>query len=95
MRHVAALTPEKIPRDDQFKFKDRAQALVNKWHNTIQSNSGKVNGANGTADGMDVDKHNSDDAAKSAKGDENTAHVADSAGDLSGSAAGDLTMEAA
>ncbi|KAH8118973.1 Tudor/PWWP/MBT [Phellopilus nigrolimitatus] len=41
MRHIAALEPPKVPRDDEFKFKDRAQALVNKWHTTIN----KVNGS--------------------------------------------------
>lgn len=37
MRHIAALGPDKVARDDEFKFRDRAQALVNKWHNTVNS----------------------------------------------------------
>lgn len=52
MRHIAALGDEKVPRDGEFQFKDRAQALVNKWHNTIQSD--KTNG-DGSAQ-MDIDK---------------------------------------
>lgn len=48
MRHIAALEGDKIPRDAEFKFKDRAQALVNKWHQTISTN--KPNGTNGTVD---------------------------------------------
>ncbi|THH06047.1 hypothetical protein EW145_g4357 [Phellinidium pouzarii] len=41
MRHIAALDADKVPRDDQYKFKDRAQALVNKWHTKIN----RVNGS--------------------------------------------------
>lgn len=52
MRHIAALADDKVPRDSEFQFKDRAQALVNKWHNTIQSD--KANGD--TSAQMDVDK---------------------------------------
>ncbi len=52
MRHIAALADEKVPRDSEFQFKDRAQALVNKWHNTIQFD--KTNGD--TSAQMDIDK---------------------------------------
>lgn len=40
MRHIAALKGP-VPRDDEFRFKDRAQALVNKWQVTINSGSEK------------------------------------------------------
>ncbi|TDL24291.1 Tudor/PWWP/MBT [Rickenella mellea] len=61
MRHIAALEVDKIPRDGEFKFKDRAQALVNKWHQTIavKPSTTTANGTNGTVEGnadMDVDK---------------------------------------
>ncbi|KAI5121573.1 hypothetical protein M0805_000753 [Coniferiporia weirii] len=51
MRHIAALEDERVPRDEEFKFKDRAQALVNKWHT-------KINKVNGSAEPkpMDVEK---------------------------------------
>ncbi|KAJ6517310.1 hypothetical protein C8R47DRAFT_1086941 [Mycena vitilis] len=32
MRHIHLLEPGKVPRDDDFKFRDRAKALVDKWH---------------------------------------------------------------
>ncbi|KAJ7664661.1 hypothetical protein DFH06DRAFT_326370 [Mycena polygramma] len=32
MRHIHLLEPGKVPRDDEFKFRDRAKALVDKWH---------------------------------------------------------------
>ena len=57
MRHIAQLESSKIPRDDEFKFKDRAQALVNKWHGMIDKH-----GTNGTTeaaainDAMLIDK---------------------------------------
>ncbi|PAV18484.1 Tudor PWWP MBT [Pyrrhoderma noxium] len=40
MRHIAALK-EPIPRDEEFKFKDRAQTLVNKWQIIINSEKEK------------------------------------------------------
>ena len=32
MRHIAALPDAKAPRDGEFKFRERADALVKKWH---------------------------------------------------------------
>ncbi|KAG6335689.1 hypothetical protein ID866_3395 [Astraeus odoratus] len=37
MRHIAALSPEKVPRDDEFHFRTRAKALVDKWHTILGS----------------------------------------------------------
>ena len=55
MRHIAALTIDKVPRDDEFKFRERAQNLVNKWANKLAgSGEGKVGaggGVNGHANG--------------------------------------------
>ena len=78
MRHIAAQDDAKVPRDSEFKFKDRAQALVNKWHQTI--NPVKANGANGVdgeekGNGMEVDGLGKNDSAAptSAEGKENGA----------------------
>ena len=32
MRHIAALPDAKAPRDGEFKFRERADVLVKKWH---------------------------------------------------------------
>lgn len=47
MRHIHALTPERVPRDEEFKFRERAKTLVDKWHDIL--NAGKING--NTSDG--------------------------------------------
>ncbi|THH31413.1 hypothetical protein EUX98_g2782 [Antrodiella citrinella] len=56
MRHIHALAPSKIPRNDEFHFKERAKVLVDKWAVLINGPGGKPNGekadtptANGTA----------------------------------------------
>ena len=49
MRHIAALSHERVPRDDEFKFRERAKVLVDKWHQILGSNkpNGTENAANG------------------------------------------------
>ncbi|KAL6299746.1 hypothetical protein BKA93DRAFT_741746 [Sparassis latifolia] len=42
MRHLHALSEEKVPRDSEFKFRDRAKALVDKWQDIVNAN--KTNG---------------------------------------------------
>ena len=42
MRHIAVLTDDKVPGDEQFKFRDRAKALVDRWHGVL--NAGKPPG---------------------------------------------------
>lgn len=37
MCHIAALTTNKVPRDDEFKFLDRAKVLVEKWQHILSS----------------------------------------------------------
>ena len=37
MRHVAALSPEKIPRDNEFHFRTRARALVERWQDILNA----------------------------------------------------------
>ncbi|EKM75299.1 hypothetical protein AGABI1DRAFT_116494 [Agaricus bisporus var. burnettii JB137-S8] len=38
MRHIAVLEDEKIPRNAEFKFKERADALVKKWQQILNAN---------------------------------------------------------
>ncbi|KAF7790076.1 hypothetical protein EIP86_001026 [Pleurotus ostreatoroseus] len=42
MRHIHALPAEKAPRDDEYKFRERAKVLVDKWHDIL--NVSKANG---------------------------------------------------
>ena len=49
MRHIAVLPEEKVPRDAEFKFRERAKALVDKWHQILNAN--KSNGAEATTNG--------------------------------------------
>lgn len=69
MRHIAALTPEKVPRDDEFHFRTRAKSLVDKWHTILgSSKTGEAGGEaapNGaSAEGAPVSPtHNSTSAA--------------------------------
>lgn len=37
MRHIYALSPEKVPRDEEFKFRERAKSLVDKWHEILSA----------------------------------------------------------
>lgn len=43
MRHIAVLPDAKVPRDDEFKFRERAEQLVKKWQQILNAN--KPNGA--------------------------------------------------
>jgi hypothetical protein len=38
MRHITAVPDERIPRDDDFKFRARAKSLVEKWHEILNAN---------------------------------------------------------
>jgi hypothetical protein len=42
MRHIAALSPEKLPRDSEFSFKQRAKVPVDRWQEVL--NASKSNG---------------------------------------------------
>lgn len=37
MRHIHVLSVDKVPRDDEFKFRVRAKALVDKWHDILSA----------------------------------------------------------
>ncbi|KAI0929805.1 hypothetical protein AcV5_006673 [Taiwanofungus camphoratus] len=62
MRHIHALTPDKVPRDEEFKFRERAKALVDKWHDILNAN--KPNGA--TTDGAKATANGTSPSAKAA-----------------------------
>ncbi len=49
MRHIAALAEEKIPNDNQFKFRERAKALVDRWQQVLNAN--KNESTNGVTEG--------------------------------------------
>ena len=56
MRHIAALDPtsKPIPREAEFKFRERAKVLVEKWHSILGSKEGgkdKESGVNGDVNG--------------------------------------------
>ncbi|KAF8191663.1 hypothetical protein K438DRAFT_1970643 [Mycena galopus ATCC 62051] len=38
MRHIHLLEPAQVPHDDEFKFRERAKALVNKWDGLFNVN---------------------------------------------------------
>ncbi|TFK53769.1 hypothetical protein OE88DRAFT_1626490 [Heliocybe sulcata] len=49
MRHIVALEKDKVPRDDEFKFRDRAKVLVDRWHEILDAKKDKPAAANGTS----------------------------------------------
>ncbi|KAJ7688702.1 hypothetical protein B0H17DRAFT_1067933, partial [Mycena rosella] len=54
MRHIHLLEPGKVPRDDEYKFRDRAKALVDQWHDILNANktgAAAADVAQGTASG--------------------------------------------
>ncbi|KAH9026680.1 hypothetical protein EDB83DRAFT_2508075 [Lactarius deliciosus] len=51
MRHIHLQPSDKIPRDDEFHFRTRAKALVDKWHVILSANKEAGPGANGTPAG--------------------------------------------
>ncbi|KAI9508598.1 hypothetical protein F5148DRAFT_979523 [Russula earlei] len=48
MRHIHLQPSDKIPRDDQFHFRSRAKALVDKWHVILSANKEAGPGTNDT-----------------------------------------------
>ncbi|KAF7360837.1 PWWP domain-containing protein [Mycena sanguinolenta] len=42
MRHIHRLDGSKVPRDDEFHFRERAKALVDKWDQILNSNSATI-----------------------------------------------------
>ncbi|KAJ3509855.1 hypothetical protein NLJ89_g5000 [Agrocybe chaxingu] len=61
MRHIAAQPEEKVPRDGEFKFRARAKALVDKWHQILNANkpvNGSPTSGQGQANGKTSEKGN-------------------------------------
>ncbi|KAF7288327.1 PWWP domain-containing protein [Mycena chlorophos] len=44
MRHVHLLEPERVPRDAEFRFRDRAKALVDRWTEMLNEDKGEGDG---------------------------------------------------
>ncbi len=57
MRHIAALSEDKVPRNAEYNFLGRAQTLVDKWHDILNSNKPKyaAEGKTENGDGTEVD----------------------------------------
>jgi hypothetical protein len=57
MRHIAALGDDKVPRNLEYNFLGRAQTLVDKWHDILNSNKSKhaAEGKTENGDGTEVD----------------------------------------
>lgn len=71
MRHIAALPLDKIPRDSEFGFKDRAKVLVDRWQEVL--NASKANGADAGTDGANGAANT--DANGNAEGGDNAMQV--------------------
>ncbi|KAH9940371.1 uncharacterized protein BXZ73DRAFT_42783 [Epithele typhae] len=44
MRHINALPDDKVPRDAEFRFRERSKVLVDKWHEILKSNGASESG---------------------------------------------------
>ena len=51
MRHIHLQPLDKVPRDEEFQFRSRAKALVDKWHVILSANKEAGPGTNGTPAG--------------------------------------------
>ncbi|KAI0708924.1 hypothetical protein C8T65DRAFT_203956 [Cerioporus squamosus] len=59
MRHIHVLSDEKVPRDDEFKFRERAKVLVDKWHDIAKTNGASDSAkpaTNGTRKAADAEE---------------------------------------
>ncbi|RDX55244.1 hypothetical protein OH76DRAFT_880528 [Lentinus brumalis] len=59
MRHIYVLADEKVPRDDEFKFRERAKVLVDKWHDIAKTNGASDSAkpaTNGTRKAADAEE---------------------------------------
>jgi hypothetical protein len=59
MRYIAALTEDKVPRNDEYDFLARAQTLVDRWHEILSHSKPKDGGDRAkteNGDGTEVDK---------------------------------------
>ena len=92
MKHITAKGDSEVPHNEEYKFKDRAQALVNKWHSFGGLNaSGEVNG---TKAGEGEHKENGIINGDAVPATTSTAAVEDQIkDDAKENNAGDLTMD--
>jgi len=51
MRHINALSLEKVPLDDKYKFRERAKNLVDKWHHMLGKPNGDASPPKASANG--------------------------------------------
>ncbi|KAF8868464.1 hypothetical protein BD779DRAFT_1676673 [Infundibulicybe gibba] len=69
MRHIAILPVERVPKNEQYNFRERAKALVDKWHQILNANksggseSGAANGAVAKSDVGDKEEAVTDGTA--------------------------------
>lgn len=94
MRHIAALPQEKVPRDDEFKFRVRAKAMVDKWHAILGANKATENGGEAAPNGTSADSAPEASEAKAAASPAQNATSA-AAPDGDTAAAADVTMSEA
>jgi hypothetical protein len=89
MRHIAGLPDGTPPRDDEFKFRERAQKLVDKWAVKTNTEGGKkTNGSEETKgeNGVSTDK------ATDGENDQNKVNGDAAEAATNGQLAGDVTM---
>jgi hypothetical protein len=75
MRHIAALTEPQVPRDTEYKFRERAKALVERWQGILSASKtaggvstpggGKANGSS-SSPGKDTTNDNENKSIKKA-----------------------------
>ncbi|KIK05161.1 hypothetical protein K443DRAFT_675316 [Laccaria amethystina LaAM-08-1] len=68
MRHIAVLTEDKVPRDDEFKFRLRAGALVERWHKILNANKGAGGGSTSAAPEAEADETGAVNGARESAG---------------------------
>nr|GAT48095.1 predicted protein [Mycena chlorophos] len=51
MRHIHLLEPARVPRDDEYNFRDRAKVLVDKWNGMLSAERSAEGASTGTGGG--------------------------------------------
>lgn len=84
MRHIAALSVEKVPRDEEFHFRTRAKALVEKWHTIVDAKK--------AVEGGEIAPNGASAEAGAASPTQNATSTAAAAEGENGDPAGDMSM---
>ncbi|KAI6002844.1 hypothetical protein EDD15DRAFT_2466365 [Pisolithus albus] len=84
MRHIAALSVEKVPRDEEFHFRTRAKALVEKWHTIVDAKK--------ATEGGETAPNGASAEAGAASPTQNATSTAAAAEGENGDQAGDVSM---